>query len=125
MIKRNNKTRRDKLVCCVDDELNNAYPNIDSILNCVDVYEKNNLDIIDKCNRVRKIDSNRVSGAIKQTINSHGSITKQLIGSTTKRILGAMLENNTEIKTEKKINGFLIMFSIITLLIFGLLFLKF
>jgi hypothetical protein len=31
-----------------------------------------------------------INGALKQTINAHGPITKERIGSATKRILGAL-----------------------------------
>lgn len=39
---------------------------------------------------VRKPTRNKINGALKQTINSHGPITKELIGSATKRILGSL-----------------------------------
>jgi hypothetical protein len=56
-------------------------------------YESKNLSIIDKLNRVRVLEQNRIKGGLKQTINAHGPIDKKLIGSATKRILGSLLSN--------------------------------
>jgi len=43
-----------------------------------------------------------INGALKQTINAHGPITKKHIGSATKRILGALgrLRKTKENKNE-------------------------
>jgi hypothetical protein len=57
-------------------------------------YESKNLSIIDKLNRVRVLEQNRIKGGLKQTINAHGPIDKKLIGSATKRIYGALLSNS-------------------------------
>jgi hypothetical protein len=75
-------------------ELIKESPNINNILKFVDEYEKDNLDTIDKLKRKRKIDIRRINGALRQTIDVHGHITKVLIGSASKRIYGALLTNN-------------------------------
>jgi hypothetical protein len=64
---------------------------IDGILKAVDEYEKDNLSTIEKLKRNKQIELNRINGALKQTINAHGPITKVLIGSATKRIYGSLL----------------------------------
>ena len=46
----------------------------------------------------------KISGAIKQTIDVHGPITKDLIGSATKRIYGNLLTNPNEKKEDRRIN---------------------
>lgn len=46
----------------------------------------------------------KISGALKQTINAHGPITKELIGSATKRIYGNLLMNPNEVKKDKRIS---------------------
>ena len=63
------------------------------ILKMVDEYQKNNLDTIAKLKKVRKIEFNKIKGGLKQSINAHGPITKELIGSAAKRIWGALLTN--------------------------------
>jgi hypothetical protein len=78
---------------------------IDGILAVIDEYEKDNLSSIEKLNRKRIADARKINGALKQTINSHGPITKLLIGSATKRIMGALMvekpEDNILIKIKK------------------------
>lgn len=67
---------------------------IDGILKAVDDYEKDNLSTIEKLKRDKKIELNRINGALKMTINAHGPITKLLIGSAGKRIHGALLNDD-------------------------------
>ncbi len=69
---------------------------IDGILKAVDEYEKDNLSTIEKLKRKRQIELNRINGALKQTINAHSVITKQLIGSASKRIYGSLLADKTQ-----------------------------
>ncbi len=94
------RTRRGKLEHKIKEELKNVTPDIESILNHVDDYEKDNLETIDKLRKDKLLDTKRINGALKQTINAHGDITKELIGSATKRIYGALLD--TQIKPRLK-----------------------
>lgn len=71
------------------DDLNN-------IVEAFDIYEKDNLDTISKLKRKKANETKRISGALKQTINAHGPITKELIGSATKRIHGSLLLLNVD-----------------------------
>lgn len=64
---------------------------IESIINVVEEYEKANLSTIEKLKKDKSLESKRISGALKQTINAHGPITKDLIGSACKRIMGSLL----------------------------------
>jgi hypothetical protein len=90
------KTRRGKLKNILEFNLLNkkvGATEIEAILNMVDEYEKGNLDTIEKLKRQKKIELNKINGALKQTINAHSVITKELIGSASKRIYGSLLEN--------------------------------
>jgi transcriptional regulator NrdR family protein len=90
------KTRKNRLREKITFELNKAEPSIDYILSCVDEYEQFNLLTIKKLKRKKEIDTRKINGAIKQTINAHGPITKDLISSATKRIYGALLTDEKE-----------------------------
>jgi hypothetical protein len=87
------KTRKGRLKDKIIYELKQEEPNIDIILQHIEQYEKDNLETIDKLKRKRVLDAKRISGGLRQTINVHGPITKVLIGSATKRIIGALLDN--------------------------------
>jgi hypothetical protein len=87
------KTRRGKLHDKINAELAKNEVDIGVILNYVDQYEKDNLETIEKLKRLRTLETKKINGALKQTINVHGPITKILIGSATKRIYGALLVN--------------------------------
>ena len=87
------KTRRGKLKHKILTELKQNAVNLENILNHVDEYEKDNLDSITKLRKERSYDAKKINGAIKNCINAHGPITKILIGSCTKRILGATIVN--------------------------------
>lgn len=65
---------------------------IDKIIDLFEQYESENLQTIEKLTRNKTVEVRKISGALKQTINVHGPITKVLIGSATKRIYGALLE---------------------------------
>ena len=95
------KTRNGKL----RNKLSNNFLNkkltdkdIDDLISVIENYEKVNLTSIDKLKKDKAIESKRISGALKQTINAHGVITKELIGSATKRIMGALLADNNDKK---------------------------
>jgi hypothetical protein len=78
---------------------------IESIINIVEEYEKANLSTIEKLKKDKSLESKRISGALKQTINAHGPITKNFIGSATKRVYGSLLTDknidNKFIKIDK------------------------
>lgn len=86
------KTRRGRLSEMVKMELSKPQPKIETILQHVDEYEKDNLATIEKLKKEKQVDTKKINGALKQAINAHGPITKVLIGSATKRIYGALLE---------------------------------
>jgi hypothetical protein len=84
-------------------ELASPKPNPDKILAHIKQYEKKNLETIEKLRREKKIETNKIKGALKSTIYAHGAITMVLIGSATKRIYGSLLaDSNT--KKENFIN---------------------
>lgn len=89
------KSRKSKLKSVLEYKLGNKlYDNdINDILAVFDMYQKDNLDSIDKLKRDKVYETKRISGALKQTINAHGPITKQFIGSATKRVYGSLLNN--------------------------------
>lgn len=91
------KTRRGKLRIKLKEEfIDSDEQQIERFLIIVDEYERDNLATIKKLKRTKTLEVNRINGALKQTINAHGPITKVLIGSATKRIYGSLLndENN-------------------------------
>ena len=63
------------------------------VLNVFSKYEESNLNKIKKLNKRRSFEHNRIKGGLRQTINAHGAITKELIPSATKRISGALITN--------------------------------
>ena len=93
------KTRRNKLrkhLEFVLQRMELTETELDFLMLAFDEYEKDNLASIEKLKRERHLETKRISGALKQTINAHGPITKQFIGSATKRIHGALLSNIKE-----------------------------
>jgi hypothetical protein len=89
------------------------------VLNVFSKYEESNLNLINKLKRSKTVEINKINGALKQTINAHSVITKELIPSATKRIMGSLLSNNTP-KLQLHLNSLLwglILGSLITLLI--------
>ena len=100
------KTRRGKLKNNLETKLLNktvGSSEIETILNIVDEYENDNLDTIEKLKRNKKVELNKINGALKQSINAHGAITKILIGSASKRIYGALLDNQPKQTLLKKL----------------------
>ena len=97
-------TRKGKLRSQIERELAKKTINIDSILHCVDDYEQNNLATIANLKKEKEVTTNRIKGALKQTIHAHGPITVNYIGSATKRIYGSLLHNN---KKQNILNKFL------------------
>lgn len=103
------KSRKNKLKGVLEYKLGEKLDtnDINEILNVFDLYEKDNLDTIEKLKRDKVYETKRISGALKQTINAHGPITAQYIGSATKRVYGSLLNNEKKesfiIKLWKKI----------------------
>jgi len=95
------KTRRGKLEENIRVEMGKKFPNIELILKYIDEYEKDNLDTIEKLKRDKVLDAKRINGAIKQFLNVHPVLTKLLIGSLTKRILGSLLSDEKPKKYNK------------------------
>lgn len=89
-------TRRGKLENKITIELSKIDPKVGNVLDAVDDFEKDNIATIDKLKKKKQIDTKRITGALRQTINAHGPITKLLIGSCTKRVYGALLTNENE-----------------------------
>jgi len=113
------KTRSGKL----KNKLSNNFLNkkltdkdIDDLISVIENYEKVNLSSIDKLKKDKSIESKRISGALKQTINAHGVITKELIGSATKRIMGALLADNNDKKFIKLHIGNALLILILTII---------
>lgn len=99
------KTRKGRLEHKIKTEMSKEFPKVDNILKAVDDYQKDNVNTIDKLKKNKKIEMNRINGALKQAINAHGPITKNLIGSAGKRIYGALIVNpNQEEKKSKKVS---------------------
>lgn len=92
------KTRRGrlkfKLGTLIEDKGKDDKSKLEEMLVCVEEYEKNNLETIKKLRRKRLSDIIRINGALKQAIFSHGPITKELIGSASKRIYGSLLDSS-------------------------------
>jgi hypothetical protein len=78
------------------------------------------INILNKSERERIVESNRIKGAIKQFLNNHPILTKELIGSLTKRIQGALLSNKP-VKKETNNSFGLVMICFIIGVIAGLL----
>lgn len=120
------KTRRGKLKNNLETKLLNKIvgsSEIEDILNIVDEYENDNLDTIEKLKRDKKVELNKINGALKQSINAHGPITKILIGSASKRIYGSLLNNKKSIKNKYFVYylmGFLLLIMLVIILCFFL-----
>ena len=116
------KSRRGKLEEKINLELKNETPNVNYILDCIDYYEKDNLETIKKLRKNKIIDTKRISGGLKSTIHAHGPITEKLIGSATKRIYGTLLVSSTKPKYSSRdiIDKIIVITVIISLLILAL-----
>lgn len=112
------KTREEKLRNAIEDELSRKKPSVDGMVEVVKKYESVNLKTIDKLQRKKKAYSNRINGALKQSINSHGPITKNLMGSCTKRIYGSLIELEKENNRKIKIKYYF--FGVISCILIGL-----
>ena len=89
-------TRRGRLENRLRAELAMPTPEIGKLLDAVDEFEANNIATIEKLKKKKQIDTKRINGAIRQTIQAHGPVTMLLVGSATKRIYGSLLTNEPE-----------------------------
>jgi hypothetical protein len=85
------KSRKTKLKNSIEDVLKQKNPNVDDIISVVEHYERNNLRTITKLKKKKSLDIKKINGALRQTINAHGPITKEYITSASKRIYGSLL----------------------------------
>ena len=105
------KTREERLTHKLNQTLLNKTVDeakITELIQVINDYEKNNLDTISKLKKDKTIETRRISGALRQTINSHGPITLNYIGSATKRIYGMLLSNPKDKEVNIDIGTFII-----------------
>jgi len=87
------RNKYDKLETEIQELCNKGELSAKNIVNLFKKYEESNLNKIKKLNKRRSFEHNRIKGGLRQTINAHGAITKELIPSATKRISGALITN--------------------------------
>tara|TARA_Y100000389_G_scaffold42931_1_gene37564 strand:- start:4171 stop:4542 length:372 start_codon:yes stop_codon:yes gene_type:complete len=97
MIKMRFRTRRSRLKHRIMGELSRTNPNIDTVIDIFEEFESDNINSINKLKRKKKVTLKKISGALKQSISAHGPITKELIGSASKRIYGNILDSENNI----------------------------
>lgn len=100
------RTRKGKLKERLELELDKSKPDIDKILEAIDEYEVSNLNTINKLRREKLAIVRKINGALKQAIHAHGPITKELIGSASKRVYGALLTDKKPTILDKFISIF-------------------
>jgi hypothetical protein len=100
------KTKQSKLVIKITEELNKPKPRVEKIIEIFNTQE--NLDIKEFKNlqRERRFEVERINNGLRQCIAAHGPITKELIGSASKRIYGMCLTNPSEKKVSNSSNKF-------------------
>lgn len=94
------KRHEKKLEIEIQELYNKGELSTEKIVNLFKKYEESNIKLIEKLRKPRLIEKRKINGALKQTINAHSIITKELIPSATKRIYGALLTNEKS-KKEK------------------------
>jgi hypothetical protein len=87
------KSKRSKLTGKLTKELESESPSVDNIIKIFESFENNDAKTLEKLKREKKVEMNKIHGALRQTINAHGPITKEFIGSAGKRIYGSLLAN--------------------------------
>ncbi len=113
------KTREERLTHKLNQTLLNKTVDeakITELVHVINDYEKNNLDTISKLKKDKLLETKRISGALRQTINAHGPITLNYIGSATKRIYGVLLSNPNKDKTINIDMGTFIIIQILVLI---------
>ena len=111
------KSREEKLRYKIIEELKKESPNTDRFAKIFEEFEKDNINTISKLKKVKKVTIKKISGALRQSINAHGPITKNLIGSATKRIYGSLLELEEDKETTSKNKVIELIFALLVLLI--------
>lgn len=96
------RSRRCKLEYRLKEEMDKQTPSLNRIIKIVEEFETDNINAIEKLKKKKNATLKRVNGALKQCINAHGPITKDLIGSASKRIYGSILETEQEEKLSIK-----------------------
>jgi transcriptional regulator NrdR family protein len=91
------RNKYDKLETEIQELCKNKILTSDEIVNLFKKYEESNLNKIKKLNKRRSFEHNRIRGGLKQTINAHGPIDMNLIGSATKRISGLLITDENVI----------------------------
>ena len=95
------KSRKSRLENRIKDILQQKNPKIEDIIEAAEHYEKNNLKTIEKLKKKKSLEVKKINGALKQSINAHGPITKQFINSASKRIYGSLLVDEKQKKQSK------------------------
>jgi hypothetical protein len=91
------RNKYDKLETEIQELCNKGELSAKNIVNLFKKYEESNLNKIKKLNKRRSFEHNRIRGGLKQTINAHGPIDMNLIGSATKRISGLLITDENVI----------------------------
>ena len=90
------KTRKGKLQEKLNQEIHKSNPDVAKVIEIIEEFEKDNINTIEKLRKKKTATTKKINGALKQSINAHGPITKELIGSATKRIYGSILDVEEE-----------------------------
>lgn len=104
------RTRKGKLEYRIKEEMGKSNPDPERIIEIVEEFESDNLNTIEKLKKKKNATLRKVNGALKQTINAHGPITKDLLGSASKRVYGSILEAEEEDDSKIQIRGLVIGF---------------
>ena len=117
---RDYRSRTDRLRDDISDELKQDKPSLNNIIKSVNEFEDDNINTINKLMRKKKATMNKINGALRQSIDAHPIITKELVGSVGKRIYGSLLELEKEEKRKVSVRDIFIgmVFSAIIFLIF-------
>lgn len=94
---------------------------IDKLVEIIKDYESANLITIEKLTRIKKLDLNKISGALKQCINAHGDINEKYIPSAAKRIYGSIMLEDNCLGGNQKTNPFSIRGILLGMAIYGII----
>lgn len=117
------RTRRARLFYEIESELRANKPSPERLLDIFEQYEVDNISLIHKLKKKKKVTLNKINGAIKQSIKAHGNISESNFSSTSKRIYGSLLENEPE-ESVNYLKIFLINFILYTIF-YGVLFITY
>jgi hypothetical protein len=98
------KSKEEKLVRKITEELNKPKPNVENLVEIFKSQEKLDTKTLEKLKRVRRFEVERINNGLRQCISAHGPITKEFIGSASKRIFGACILNSIEETKYKRIS---------------------